>query len=347
MGGPKNGTDGNRSRTQEMASKQPASREWVAFAVLLVIWGIVGIGSKIWVVALGNFTEKEFIDGQNVLLLLTSLASMFGSILMVWMYAIKSQAKSEFFDMLIAMSVTDFFFASKFFLSACLTLANDNRITKDGTWLCDLASFMGQFFGLGTISWNFMISLHLSFLLSPYRDKAKKLGRFKVGLFSHCFVWVFSAVTCIAAFVDKKMGLGPQGTCWLLDEHIWSFYGPLLIYFFFALLVVMVAIRVLLRSHKGDPERIVVYQISLFTLSFILVWLWALVLRVLALFKIDIPHWLRLAQAFYLGAGGLFNFLIWLMPSIRRKRQQTQHSQSLRNVSASIEMDDKRNRKKW
>lgn len=342
MGGPQRGnTESSRTSTRSgghaPVTSSQQTREWVPFVVLIAIWGFVGLFSYIGIETAGVTNPGV---AMNALFLPGSILSCIGSITMVYMYAIKPKGKSEFFDMLIAMSVTDFFFAFKFLLSSCMFFAGDKRIVTDDTWLCHLSAFLGQFFGLGTISWNFMISLHLSLLLSPYRDKTKKLGRFKVGLVSHGFVWSFSALTAIAAYTDSGMGQGNQGTCWLRDKYVLTFYGPLFIYFFFAMLVVMVAVRVLLRSHKGGPERIVVFQISLFTLSFILVWAWAIVMRAIEWSDGDIPLWLQVAQAFYLGSGGFFNFLIWLMPSIRRKRQQTRHSA---NTSPSIELDDKRN----
>lgn len=343
MGGPQRGnTDSSSARSSTRTGGHTPvtgeqTREWCPFIFLIIIWALVGIFSYIGI-EVGGVTNVVPI--MNGLFLPGSILSCIGSIYMVWMYAIKPKGKSEFFDMLIAMSVTDFFFAFKFLLSSCMSFAGDKRIVQDGTWLCHLSAFLGQFFGLGTISWNFMISLHLSLLLSPYRDKTKRLGRFKVGLVSHGFVWSFSTLTAIAAYMDNGMGKGPQGTCWLLNEHVFTFYGPLFIYFWFAIVVVMVAIRVLLRSHKGGPERIVVFQISLFTLSFILVWAWAIVMRAIEWSDGKIPLWLQVAQAFYLGSGGFWNFFIWLMPSIRRKRQQTRHSA---NTNPSIELDDKRN----
>jgi len=218
--------------------------------------------------------------------------------------------------LVVSMAVADFLFALKFVVSAARELNGYDDIVTTGAPLCYWSGIMGQFFGLGTVSWNFMISVNLFLALrNPHRSKTMSSTKYFVGC--HIYVWGLSALTCIIGIATGNIAYTKDGTCWLQNSYVFEFYVPLYIYFLFSIFVIVYAFYQLSKA----PRKISVKRITALTAAFIAVWLWGVIFRIIEyIHNADsnssdylFPVWLTFTQAFFLGIGGFVNFCVWVV----------------------------------
>lgn len=285
----------------------------------------------------------------NVVLMVTAIMSMLGSII-VFM-GNYSDDRTPFINILLAMSVNDICFGAKFMLSAGMTLAGDQSINNfhllnernDVTGMCVLSSWLGQQFGLSSISYNFVIATYLFILVSdPMHFNKERQAKF--AFWSHIGVHGLSLLTCIIAYSANAMVYSDDGTCWLYSHYVLLFYAPLFIYVFWA---IFVTAYVLLKSRKMKMDQLVFRMVS-FTMIFITVWFWGAVMRmgVLAwVWEAGPPLWLVFAQVFFLGSGGFFNFCIWILPNFyKNKKKKERGSRSTRTGTRTSRFRSKKGR---
>lgn len=332
----------NQDKVKKKRKKKRASRQKVPWRFFLS--GLLGTWLVIGLITSAAAPASLGLSLQY-LLLVTSLLSMIGSLAIVLMSFRIKIIQSEFSDIIVSMAITDFFFSMKFILSSSMVIAGDLSVITDGAPACYISAIMGQFFGLGTISWNFVISLYLFLLMYKpirFRHKLKEIGRRKLNLYVHGFVWGFSIFTIFVSGVTGNIGSSPHGACWLKNFYILFFYGPLVIYWFFSVFVVVYTGMVLKKAAKatrgGHPRaaKVAQQQLGVFTIAFITVWLWGLIFRIVQLNHLDTPSempiWLTLSQGFFLGIGGFINFTIWLLPTLRRYRKDQSRQGSTRTT---------------
>lgn len=332
----------NQDKVKKKRKRKRGYRQKVPWRYFLS--GLLGTWVLIGIVTYAAAPATLGLSLQYVLLF-TSLLSLIGSLAIVLMSFRIKVIQSEFSDLIVSMALTDFFFSIKFILSSSMVISGDISIITDGTPACYLSAIMGQFFGLGTISWNFVISLYLFLLMYKpikFRHKLKEIGRTKLNIYVHSFVWGLSIFTIFISGVTGNIGSSPHGTCWLKDLYILFFYGFLVVYWCFSIFVVSYTGMVLKKAAKATrgkgprAAKVAQQQLGVFTIAFVTVWLWGLIFRVVQLNHLDdlteIPTWLTLSQGFFLGMGGFINFTIWLLPTLRRYRKDQSRQGSTRTT---------------
>ena len=135
-----------------------------------------------------------------------------------------------------------------------------------------------QFWGLGSVSWNGIISLNIILLLrNPFMNPKTYV------IFYHGYVWSISAVTTILLFSSGYMGGTPaygisgDGTCWIGTEanQWWQllFLGPLILYFIISVVCFIVSIaRVQIIGGYSAKMRRGVFRMLLFSVVFVSIW---------------------------------------------------------------------------
>jgi len=261
----------------------------------------------------------DFVKGINWMLLVTSLMSLVGSGFIVRSFFAKKKISGKLHLKLIcSMAATDFMFALKFFFSSIMTLGGSDAITTNGEPACYVSAWLGQFFGLGTISWNFLLSVNL-FLMVQYPFKYAKWSKSKK-IFAgyHAYVWTFSLLTCVLAQATGHIGFTQDGTCWLTDSFIFWFYIPLYLYVCTAIFVVIFAANKLQVDLNETAEtrsagRKMTSQMVVFTMGFLASWFWGIVFRLQEYTSEDFAPsiYLTFTSSFFLGFQGFFNLIIW------------------------------------
>jgi len=277
---------------------------------LMLLWGLIPFFCYAAFGDARGLTEDN-LTRLNHMLLITSVFSLLASGYIISTAFHKGKSHPIGLKLVVSMAVADFLFALKFIVSAARFLDGYFDIVTTGTGLCYWSGIMGQFFGLGTISWNFMISVNLFLALrNPNRHKTMSLKHYFIGC--HIYVWGLSALTCIIGVSTYNFTFTSDGTCWLQHSFVFEFYAPLYLYFSFSLFVIGYAFYQLSKA----PRKISVKRITALTAAFIAVWLWGVIFRIIEYVhgeNYNFPTWLTFTQAFFLGIGGFVNFCVWVV----------------------------------
>lgn len=183
-------------------------------------------------------------------------------------------------------------FAFKFAFSSLLTLlgvdeVNNNvdevnsnfflnRITPTEP-LCTLSAWLGQFFGLATVAWNFALVTYLFCLVhTPFVAFRHMAARWRFVRAARVCIWSLSLVTCVIGQASGAVAYTPDGTCWLRDHFILLFYAPLFAYSAWAptvLLYTGYCLTTALRSPSQEKlKNKVIFRLLAFTFVFITTW---------------------------------------------------------------------------
>lgn len=219
------------------------------------------------------------------------------------------------------MSACDFVFALKYFLPA----AAGTLFETERTPLCVFEAVVGQFFGLASASWHFIITantlaaLRMSFRMRP----AARRG---ITWRAHAFVWSLSAGTTAVLAARNAFGPSSDGTCWVpgSPDSVGAlrllFYMPISAYIGAALVLLgTVACRRSRRSlfHPAQLRRMVV-----FAGVFVAGWMWPCATRWIQVLNggdgSHVPPWILAMHDLFLSGTGAFNFAVWCSsPGIR------------------------------
>eukprot|EP01119_Soliformovum_irregulare_P015037 TRINITY_DN4184_c0_g1_i1.p1 TRINITY_DN4184_c0_g1~~TRINITY_DN4184_c0_g1_i1.p1 ORF type:complete len:627 (+),score=147.83 TRINITY_DN4184_c0_g1_i1:204-1883(+) len=168
-------------------------------------------------------------------------------------------------------------FSLKFFITS--VLQDSTALPRDHPTACTLQAISAQFFGLGSISWNGIISFNLLLQLrNPFAYTAP------LNKFYHLYVWTLCLGTTLTmVLIDGGYEVTGDGTCWLPNSRIsLMFFLPLVTYFFIgssALLVACIRYRSIQKSagrikHGQGPQMKVGMLLRMGAYIFLFVVLW-------------------------------------------------------------------------
>ena len=134
-----------------------------------------------------------------------------------------------------------------------------------------------QFWGLGSVSWNGVISFNIMVLLrNPFMNTKSYVTMY------HLYVWSITiATTLLLAFSEpltgtKAYGVTVDGTCWISSSSPWwqlLFLGPLIFYFIISFACFLSACtRARMLSDAKNKTRMRVIRMLLFSVVFVSIW---------------------------------------------------------------------------
>lgn len=141
----------------------------------------------------------------------------------------------------------------------------------------------GQFFSMGSIAWNGVISYNLIVnLRNPFVNSAS------YGKFYHLFVWTMCAGTAALFPIFNIAGPSGDNTCWFANDKPWQwrllFYGPLLVFWCVSIVALVVGLLSLRRvMYNARSRRIIIRRMVAFTFVFIFLLMGSLVHRLIQL----------------------------------------------------------------
>ncbi|KAL6077846.1 PIPK domain-containing protein, variant 3 [Balamuthia mandrillaris] len=157
-------------------------------------------------------------------------------------------------------------------LSLSLSLSHSLSLTLTLTLTLFSLLCHNQFFGLGSISWNAVISLNLIInLRHPFVDTSKG------SLIYHLYVWSLCTITTALMLGFKQWGVSGDGTCWIKGTtNPWRlvFYLPLVIYFILAgcaFIIGLFSVRYM-KGESIDTRYRMVIRMFFYVAVFILCW---------------------------------------------------------------------------
>eukprot|EP00753_Platysulcus_tardus_P010115 PLAT2494.9.p1 GENE.PLAT2494.9~~PLAT2494.9.p1 ORF type:complete len:226 (+),score=49.50 PLAT2494.9:361-1038(+) len=177
-----------------------------------------------------------------------------------------------------------------------------------------------QAFGIGSLSWYFIISLNLlSVLRGDLMHRIAKRQRW-----FHLFVWGYStfAVTLPLA-AGASIGEIGDGTCWLsgsTNAYRGLWYIPLTVYMLFAVSLLIYALKKM--GTRGGKWKRTTRRMFFFVLAFVGTWIFPTLNRAVTFFNpsAKFPLWYHMVMSFVFAGSGLINAIVWLSsPAIRDK----------------------------
>ena len=98
----------------------------------------------------------DLVKNINWMLFFASLLSIFGSVYIIYAFTYYKRLTGRLhLKVICSMAVTDLMFSFKFLFSSIMVLSGNSKIVTDGEFACTLSAWLGQLFGLGSVSWNF------------------------------------------------------------------------------------------------------------------------------------------------------------------------------------------------
>ena len=166
---------------------------------------------------------------ESLIYFISSSLSMFGSsIIFITFYFVKELRKPPF-SVIIYLSLCDFCFSFKFFMTALLPTFSGGFVrsllklkfnikdSKDINYyfqVCMLQAAWGQFWGMGSISWNGIVALEIFMLLrNPLHQR-----NFQV--WYHIFVWTLAGSTSALIVVLGVYGPSFDGTTFVIRKGL-------------------------------------------------------------------------------------------------------------------------------
>lgn len=111
------------------------------------------------------------------------------------------------------------------------------------TRFCTWQTALGEFFGLASMSWSFLVSFNLYITLrNPFRDTARFVKVY------HIYVWALSTITLVVLLFKKSDASANLDGCWVKNsDYQLLTVVPLVIYFSFAIFVLITSIWTIMR----------------------------------------------------------------------------------------------------
>jgi len=249
-------------------------------------------------------------DPYLLIFAITGGLSMFGSSFLMFVYLWNKELRSESFKRVFWMSLCDFFLSLKFWLEIITQTPVSMERNRS---VCLFSAIVGQFFGIATISWYFVISVCVYCVFQPHHSRWRWVLHRE--LFQHVYVWGLASFGGFLPWWSGTYGDMDDGTqCWIpgaSDPMKLTLILPLYIYLLFAaylLIYVVLVARASLILNKQLKERMLA-----FVSVFLAAWIWP---ALAATWDFISPGTLPLPLHFMdVGAicgSGFFNFCVWI-----------------------------------
>eukprot|EP01113_Clastostelium_recurvatum_P049655 TRINITY_DN9238_c0_g2_i1.p1 TRINITY_DN9238_c0_g2~~TRINITY_DN9238_c0_g2_i1.p1 ORF type:complete len:321 (+),score=35.45 TRINITY_DN9238_c0_g2_i1:82-963(+) len=219
--------------------------------------------------------------------------------------------------MVFFLSLCDFLFAMKFFITACLIghleQFSPNHITSTYDDPCFWIGAYANFIATASRSWNMMISIRL-LRTFPARSDVKQSG-----WPYHAFVWTYASLNTAVLIGLKGFGKGHSG-CWIADKNYILIFSiaPTMLFLIlsFAIMIVMhVRIKRATRDRLTSDalvQKELYFRVQLmkFTLVFVVIWITPIVTEMLHYFGLEYNP-LSFMRLVSLSIQSLLNSLVW------------------------------------
>lgn len=241
--------------------------------------------------------------------------SFFGAAVVMLTYSFMPDLRKHPTNMVFFLSLCDSLLSLKFMVTAAYP--GSDKLENIGTPSCYLQAGWAQFFGIGSIAWNGMISLNLIINL----QKQGFARTSSLGKYYQFAVWGLALATTAVMYSDpKRIGPSGDGTCWVASNHDpfrLLFFIPLL--FFFALSLASLVLCFLrtqgVAGLSDASRRGVVLRMSVYTGVFLLCWSGPLAHRIYLLASTNEeegPESLKTLDACGIAIQGFANAMVWL-----------------------------------
>jgi len=247
--------------------------------------------------------------------LIASSLSIFGSLIIIYTFGAVKELRRFPYSLVFCLSVCDFFFSLKYFIASFWL----SQMNEDNSYLCASQAAWAQFWGLGSISWNGIISINIIFLLrNPFMNPTAHITVYQI------YVWGLSLISAIFIVSsgfwanDPAYGVSGDGTCWITyDNPTWQlvFVLPLIFYFLvsFTCFGVALARSRTFEGYKNGRRRRIL-RMLFFSVVFIGVWTIPLIHHLLLLFSSEPSSYtvMEYAEAVCVSIQGFANAFVWL-----------------------------------
>lgn len=187
---------------------------------------------------------------------------------------------------------------------------------------CSIGGIIVQFGATGSVVWYFVIAWCLFSTIFGLDLLEKSPNRSE--LYHSIFAWSIICIVMIIPAIDNEYGCydnlrNKDSECWVRDPlYYLTLYIPVLIVVSFAIfLLLCVWLRFYLCSnHRRQGisihDSVIISRLTLFTIVFILAWIWPLCDRMYSVISGNsAPYWLTVLHHWALGLIGCANALCW------------------------------------
>jgi len=235
--------------------------------------------------------------------------SILGSAFLILLYLATAGLGSRAFRRVFWMSLCDLGLSLKFWI-ALITRADVSMESNKFACLC--SAIVGNFFGIATISWYFMISVCVYAVFKPPESRWRLFLEYES--IQHVYVWSVSTFTALLPWWTGRYGDMDDGTqCWISgagDPMKLTLGFPLYTAYLFASYL---AVYVFFLSNTDLMRQRIKEKMLVFVGVFLFTWIWPSI----ALAWDFISHETMPVELHYMDVGaisgsGLFNFLVWI-----------------------------------
>jgi len=236
--------------------------------------------------------------------------SILGSTFLILMYVFTRNIENPAFKRVFWMSICDLLLSLKFWLA----LITGARVSMEQSkFLCLFSAIFGQFTGVATISWYFIISICVYAVFQPPESRWRLF--LKSETLQHVYVWSIAAFTSLLPWWTGRYGDMDDGTqCWIsgAGDRMKLAQGiPLFLYLLFAFYLLAYAF-VMSKTTFNFNKRIK-EQMFVFVGVFGIAWIWpALAITWDMISPGTLPLGLHYMDIGAISGSGFFNFLVWL-----------------------------------
>jgi len=246
---------------------------------------------------------------DEIIFSITSGLSILGSVALIIMF-LWGTDKSGPFRKIFWMSVCDFGLAMKFWLPQ---LTQTHVSMDDHKGLCLFSAISGNFFGIATISWYFIIALCVHAIFKPRESRWRWI--LEREWVQHLYVWTLSLIGAFLPWWGNSYGELPDGLqCWIYrDDDLMklTINAPIyvgLIFDFYLLGYVLFMSKTTVTLTARLKERMFafvgVYIICWFWPGFNATWLF--------ISPTTCPDALRYLEVGAVSGSGFCNFMVWI-----------------------------------
>jgi len=236
--------------------------------------------------------------------------SILGSTFLILMYFCTRNVERPAFKRVFWMSICDLLLSLKFWLA----LITGARVSMEQSkFLCLFSAIFGQFAGIATTSWYFMISVCVYAVFQPPESRWRLF--LKSETLQHVYVWSVATFTSLLPWWTGHYGDLDDGTqCWIsgagdlmkLAQGI-----PLYLHLLFAFY--LLAYAVVMSKTTFNFNKRIKEQMFVFVGVFLIVWFWpALALTWDLISPGTLPLALHYMDIGAISGNGFFNFVVWI-----------------------------------
>jgi len=249
-------------------------------------------------------------DPYLLIFAITGGLSMFGSSFLMFVYLWNKELRSESFKRVFWMSLCDFFLSLKFWLEIITQTPVSMERNRS---VCLFSAIVGQFFGIATISWYFVISVCVYCVFQPPESRWRWL--LNQDLLQHAYAWGLSTFCAFLPWWSSTYGDMDDGTqCWIpgiSDPMKLTLMLPLFVYLLFAAYLLSYVVFI---SQIGVALNTQLRERMLsFVGVFLVAWIWpflALIWDFASPGTLPLP--LHFMDVGAMCGSGFFNFCVWI-----------------------------------